>query len=278
MSKRFLTAAFFGLLVWSLHSAAHEDMPSTISIATDDYLPYTSRANNGSGALGEIVRESFALEGIQVEYVFASWKRCELLAAAGEVFGALPYFVNEERLQSFDFSAPIAYGITRFYYNKLQFPEGFTWERFEDFKGYRMGGIQGYWYIPEFNQAGLDIHLVQSEEQNFAKLAKQRIDFTLAGQPRAEEALRKLSTDDQNNIDSLTPPESFEGFHIMVSRTYPHAQIYSKLFKSGLKKLIASGRYQQLLDRYRLSTDYAVDEAAIDAFGAALTLSETSSQ
>lgn len=269
MPIRFKHFAWLSMLALLLSGTASAHEPTTallkLPIATDDYPPYSSRTEGGSGVIADIVREAFAAEGVEVEYRFGSWKRCELMTAAGEVFGAIPYFVNEERKQSFDFSAPLALGFTRFFYNKERFPDGFDWHTLADFKGYRMGAIPGYWYLPEFQEAGLDVHLVGTEEQNFLKLAKQRIDFTLAGQPRAEEVIRNIAPELSGKIGMVRKPESYDTFHILVSRAFPEAKLYNKLLTSGLAKIIDSGVYHQVLARYELSSDYAVDRESLSS-------------
>ena len=248
-----ITAMFYGALTNAL------EFPTKITLVTDDYLPYTSTDQDGSGVIGDLVIEAFSAMGIEVSYQFASWKRCEILVSSGEVFGAIPYFINDERSKLYDFSAPILLGLTRYYYNREQFPNGFDWRSVDDFKGYRMGAIAGYWYIPEFTKAGLDMHLVSSEEQNFIKLARQRIDFTLAGQPRAEKAIRNLAKELQNKIAAVAKPESRETFHVLVSRKYPHAQHFNQLLTQGLSRIINSGKYAEILKRYELSDEYGID-------------------
>jgi polar amino acid transport system substrate-binding protein len=248
-----ITAMSYGALTNAL------ELPTKITLVTDDYLPYTSTDRNGSGVIGDLVREAFAAMGIEVNYQFASWKRCEILVSSGEVFGAIPYFINDERSKLYDFSAPVLLGLTRYYYNREQFPNGFDWRSVDDFKGYRMGAIAGYWYIPEFTKAGLDVHLVGSEEQNFIKLARQRIDFTLAGQPRAEKAIRNLAKELQDKIATVAKPESRETFHVLVSRKYPHAQRFNQLLTLGLSRIIKSGQYANILKRYELSGEYGID-------------------
>jgi len=243
---------------FALTVAKADTLPDTLVLVTDNYEPYSSTQNNGSGVIADIVRAAFAAVNVKVEYRFASWQRCEILVASGEAYGAIPYFKNEERELHFDFSVPILYGFTRFYYNNKRFPEGLNWHTLEDFQGYRMGGILGYWYMPEYRDFNLDIHLVNTEEQNFIKLAKDRIDFALTGQPIAERIIRNLPDDLRDTISALEKPESKDAFYVLVSRTYPEASRYNALMTEGLKKIIASGDYLDILSRYQLSPEYAV--------------------
>ncbi len=259
-----LTCLFF-VSAYCAFATAHE-LPKKITLVTDDYLPYTSTDVQSSGVIGDLVKEAFAAVNIDVNYQFASWKRCEIMVLNGDAFGAIPYFANDERKKLYDFSAPILLGLTRYYYNKDRFPNGFNWTNIDDFKGYRMGAIQGYWYMPGFSKANLDLHLVASEEQNFIKLARQRIDFTLAGQPRAESAIRSLAPELRDKIAAVSRPESRDTFHVLVSRKYPHANDYNGLLTEGLSRLIESGKYLEILERYELSDEYAVDLKTLESY------------
>lgn len=259
-TMRLVMALSFAMLLLASSTSifANPPQPSIVQIATDDYLPLTSRANGGSGVVSDIVEAAFAAQGIQTEFVFASWKRSELLAQEGKVLGVIPYFVNEKRQKLFHFSSPLLKGDTHFYYNHEQFPEGLEWQSLNDFKGFRMGAVPGYWYVPEFEKYGLDLHMVDTEQQNFLKLVHQRVDFILIGQARAELALQALPPEDRAKIKALEKAESHNYFHAIISRTYPHASYYNKELSKGMKKILDSGEYLRILGNNKLSKDLAV--------------------
>jgi polar amino acid transport system substrate-binding protein len=230
----------------------------SVLILSDDYDPYTSSHQQGSGVMLDLVRQAFAAKGIEVTYEFAPWKRCEQMVAKGEAFGAAPYFKTEERLQHYNFSDPIIYSINKFFYNTEKFPNGFTWNTLEDFQGYSMGGILGYWYIPAFERAGLTVEKVESDKQNLAKLIAQRIDFTVIDELTGMLLLRQHFPDDMHKIGVLDKPESFLEFHVMISRTYPKTAEFTDQLNQGLKQLKESGEYHTILKKHHISTDFAV--------------------
>lgn len=229
-----------------------------VPIATDEYEPYTSSAYGGSGVVLEIVRESFVLQGIEVEYQFYPWKRGELLVNVGEVYGTVPYFRTQERSQKYDFSEPLIYSINRFFYNKQRFPDGFVWSSYDDFRGYVIGGTLGYWYISAFERAGLKVEEVRTDKQNLKKLIKQRVDFVLMDELTGLRLLRECYPDDIGKIDVLAKPESFLEFHVMVSRNYPNSMELTKLFNQGLKELKENGQYRKILKKYHIHESFAV--------------------
>ncbi len=230
----------------------------SILIMSDDYEPYTSSQKQGSGVILDIVRQAFATNDILVKYKFAPWKRCEKMVETGEVFGAIPYFKTQERLQNYNFSDPIIYSYDTFFYNKKKFPKGYSWKTLEDFQGYRMGGILGYWYMSAFERAGLTVDEVRSDKQNLEMLIAQRIDFTVIDKLTGMQLLREHFSGDMQMIGVLDKPESFLKFYVMVSRTYPKAVEFTEKLNHGLKQLKASGDYHIILEQYRIPVSFAV--------------------
>lgn len=251
-------------LVFSGSSLAEKSSFLDVKIATDNYPPYTSQANGGSGVVADIVSTAFAVQGIRVKYVFSSWKRSELLVSEGKVLGAIPYFINDERQQYYDFSAPLLKGHTYFYYNQDKFPEGFDWETLNDFKPYTIGSVPGYWYIPKFRFNDLTLDLVDTERQNFEKLVHQRIDFTIAGQVRAEFALQNLPPQLRHKIHRTDRAESHNHYHAIISRKHPHAKAYNRQLAEGLRKIILSGEYLSILNKHKLSENVAVELSTLN--------------
>ena len=229
-----------------------------ILIMSDDYEPYTSSEKQGSGVILDIVRQAFATKDILVKYKFAPWKRCEKMVEIGQAFGATPYFKTAERLRNYNFSDPIIYSRNTFFYNKKKFPKGFIWKTLEDFQGYRMGGILGYWYMSAFERAGLTVDEVRSDKQNLEMLIAQRIDFTIIDELTGMQLLRGHFPGDMQTIGVLEKPESFLKFYVMISRTYPGAEEYTEYLNHGLEQLKASGDYQKILKQYRIPESFAV--------------------
>lgn len=245
-------------LVLMIFSVCVVTAQETILIMSDDYEPYTSSKKNGSGVILDIVRKAFATHDIIVKYKFAPWKRCEKIVKAGDAFGAIPYFKTQERLRNFNFSDPIIYSFNTFFYNKEKFPNGFTWETLEDFQGYHVGGILGYWYMSAFERAGLTVDKVRSDKQSLGMLIAQRIDFTVIDKLTGLQLLQKYFPDDKQVIGVLDKPESFIKFYVMISRTYPETAKYTDYLNHGLEHLKAGGEYYRILEQYQIPASFAV--------------------
>ena len=212
-----LVPVFFVAVVFVSPGRAAE----SVVIMSDEYGQYTSSRENGSGVILDVVREAFAEAGIEVEYKFAPWIRCEKMVAEGEAFAAAPYFKTEERLARYNFSDPIIYSHNEFFYNRAQFPGGFTWSTLADFRGYIIGAVRGYWYIPRFERVGIAVEKVSSDRLNLAKLLTDRIDFTVIDRLVGEELIETHFPEEASAFATTKKPLSFIKFHLLVSRSYP---------------------------------------------------------
>ncbi|MGZ9899181.1 substrate-binding periplasmic protein [Shewanella gaetbuli] len=232
---------------------------TSVRIMTSDYAPYTSSNAHDSGVVLAIIETAFATQGVSVEYEFAPWKRGEMMVASGKAFGAVPYFKNEQRQQNYDFSDPVIYSVNKFFYNTEKFPDGFTWHTLEDFQGYQMGGILGYWYLPAFKKAGLTVSKVSTDQQNLGMLLLKRNDFTVIDELTGKLLLTQYFPEESHKIAVLEKPESIAAFHVMISRKYPDAKKMAQLLNTGLQQIKASGKYQQILQRYQISSEFAAE-------------------
>jgi polar amino acid transport system substrate-binding protein len=126
-----------------------------VVLATGEWTPYVSETMEGYGAFAEIVSAAFKEMGVPVKYVFSPWKRAEGEVYAGEAFAAFPYIKTEERLKKYDYSDPVMPSTGVFFYMPNRQKSKITYEKLEDLKSYRVGGVLGYWYEEPFKQAGL---------------------------------------------------------------------------------------------------------------------------
>lgn len=233
-----------------------------VLIVSSDYEPYTSSHDNGSGVVLEVLKQAFAEMHRDVVFQFYPWARCELMIKDGRAFGAAPYFKNEERLEKYDFSDPIVYSFNRFFFNKEKFPNGFSWNTLEDFHAYKIGGIIGYWYIPQFKRAGLTVDYVPNDLTNLRKLVAKRIDFFVLDELAVRKMLREnFSVEEAAKIGILEKPESFIKFHLMISRKYPGYTELTAELNQGLKIMKKKGSYLKILQRHGLPNHFAVDDS-----------------
>jgi polar amino acid transport system substrate-binding protein len=247
-------------LIWTMPMAAmaQAGADKDLVILTDDYFPYTSTGSADGGVVLDLISQAFALQQIKVIYRSCPWQRCQEMVADGKAFAATPFFDTPERRERFDYSAPIIFSVNRFFYNKEKLPQGLAWQSLEDFKPYRMGGVIGYWYLPEFERQGLKVDLVRSDRQNFARLIRGRIDFTLLDEFVGMQLLKNEFPTTFDKIGMLDKPESFIPLHLLISRDFPDNKELTQVFDTGLARLIETGQYAQTLEKHGFPAHFAV--------------------
>jgi polar amino acid transport system substrate-binding protein len=228
----------------------------SIVIVSNDYEPYTSTKNGGSGVILDIIRQAFNEVDLNVTYKFYPWKRCLVEVDQGLAFAATPYFKTDARRKKYDYSDPILPMFNRWFYNKENFPEGFEWSEMEDFQGYRIGGVIGYWYTPVLERLGLNLELVKSDLQNLQKLDSHRIDFTIIDELTGNDIIREHLSSSTDKIGVLDKPYDFQESYLLISRDYPNSEIIKKKFNQGLKMLKENGKFWEILISHEVPEDF----------------------
>ena len=78
-----------------------EDAPKTISIASEEYPPYTSRKLKDFGVDAAIVSAAFRHVGIETRYEFFPGARSYILARVGSMDATLPWAKRKGREKDF---------------------------------------------------------------------------------------------------------------------------------------------------------------------------------
>ncbi len=125
-NKIYLMLIFVVFLVLFMLTAVivHGDSDK-VMLASGEWAPYVSENIEYERGVSRIVRDSFALEGVDVEFVYMPWDQAIEDAKNGEWHGTLPWLKNEEREEHFYFSNPIASENVVFFYKKGL---DFSWE------------------------------------------------------------------------------------------------------------------------------------------------------
>lgn len=219
-----------------------------IVLATGEWAPYVSEENEGSGICTEIITAAFKKSGYETSYSFYPWKRCEVLAERGDVFATFPYRVTDERKERFYFSDKIVFSSGRFFYMKTFGTVDYT--EFSDLKEYKLGGVRGYWYEKDFNEAGLIVDYSISDEINIRKLAAGRVQIAAGDEAVGWQLIYELFPDEVDSFATMNKPLNQDGLHLMVSMNYPGSERIVKDFNTGLQKIKDSGEYAVILAKY----------------------------
>ena len=221
----------------------------TINITTGEWAPWTSKSMKHEGFTSHVISEAFKLEGYQVNFTFYPWKRVYEAAKSGDRFQASSWwYTSEERATEFYYSEPLLIDSMVFFHLKDNAVH--DWSSLDELKDKRIGATAGYTYTPEFWDAAksgsLDIEEASSDELNFKKLLKGRIDIfptsTIVGQ---KILIEQFGPGEAEKVTYHPQPLMSSPGHLLFSRKLGNGQELVETFNRGLAKLRDSGQYDQ---------------------------------
>ena len=169
-----LFALILVLYFCGISKISHSEDAKTIMLATGEYPPYASAEMPGYGFVTEIISAAIKEMGYKPEYLFYPWKRCERSVKQGKAWATFPYGFTEERANDFLFSDVILVTSSKFFYYKKH-TQKIEWNTLADLKHYVIGGVLGYYYKVEFENAGLNVDYAPSETMSLKKLIHGRV-------------------------------------------------------------------------------------------------------
>ncbi len=225
----------------------------TIRITTGEWAPYLSKDLKYYGVAARIVTESFALEGVKVEYGFFPWARSKFFAREGEWDGSAVWVHNSERAKDFLFSDSVVEVKNVFFHLKSY---SFDWNTIDDLKGISIGGTIEYSYGEAFQNAEktgrIKVQRAPSDEINFRKLLAGRIKIFPFVLDNSYLLLQKSFKPGQIRLITYHPkPVDAKSNRLMLSKKIERNKHMLKLFNKGLKRLKESGKYDQYLEESR---------------------------
>ncbi|MCC9623902.1 transporter substrate-binding domain-containing protein [Thalassospira sp. MA62] len=230
----------------------------TLIVTSDIYPPYVNEDLDDSFFVA-LFDEIGKVMGVRFDYEILPWRRGEQDVAAHRVWGTLPYRKTEEREKQYTFSDPIYLQDSHFFaYAPNGIKRRITYDALSDLQGFRIGGINGYYYEKLFADAGLDVDYANSEEQNFKRLYAGRIDLFPTATTVGWHIIRQLfPPEDISNFYTLKKPLVDGGrLHVMTSKTYPNNDELMARFNRALAEVKNSGTYDQVVEKYGLVLRY----------------------
>ena len=125
----------------------------------------------------------------------------------------------------------------------------FDWDTLEDIKkhGFKVGTDRGDISFSELQSAGVYVQGLGNYEINFKKLLYKRIDAVSMDQLSGMNVINKMSKEDQDKIVVHPKPYRESPTYTMFSKIHPKGQYYRDKLDSGLRKLKASGKFDNML-------------------------------
>lgn len=221
---------------------------ASIRIAVDEWPPYQSQTYLHYGSAHRIITESFASEGIAVEYGWHPWARSLKYARSGEWDGAALSQKTAEKERYFWFSNPVVQAEKVFFYLK---EEELEWNDLKDLKELTIGGTIGYSYGEAFDQADeegiISIVRTTKNKQGFKMLLNRRTDAFLFEKRAGYFLLSKEFPNQAHLITHHIKPVQVVDYYVIFSKRSVVADHYIVRFNRGLEKLKLQGSIERYL-------------------------------
>lgn len=251
MHTLFKVIVSVGYLVMLVSGITHAG--EKVILATSEWIPYTSETEEGGGVVIEIISAAFKEAGIEVEYQFLPWLRGEKYVKRGDVYAIFPYVKTDERNTTYQFSDPLIRATQKFFYLKRRITSEVRWERYEDLKAYTIGGTFGFWYLPVFKAAGLNVDASSDDRLGIQKLYSGRFDLFAVDELNGWAIIKTLYPNEVARFGSTNQVLKADYYRLMISRKYPHAESITPQFNAALKRIKKNGVYSAILNKYNIS-------------------------
>lgn len=220
-------------------------------VSGEDYAPYADSALANGGMLSEVVVTALGSIGYQPSLAWQPWKRGYQATLRGGYDATFPYLKSSEREAEFLYSEPLYEATQRIFTRRGMMLEPDDLRRFI---GKRLCSPLG-WLPPAALKPLLEQDQLQRHEPpdliTCAKLlALGRDDFFVADSLLGQQAIR-LSGIDPNDFESSRAVVSRHGLYLIVPRNHPQAAQLIRDFNQGLRKLMANGEYQRIIQAHR---------------------------
>lgn len=224
----------------------------TINIAFSEYKPYMSQTLPHKGVLNDIIKQSFELEGVDVNFKVMSPTKSFRLIKAGEIDASVGWTPNESRKSFAQFSPSLLSSEIVFFYRK---DKPVNWHQLPKSKLAVFGATKTYFYGEEFEQAqqqgAIRVQFANSDKINFKKLIGTRIDaFPISLDVGLDMLNRKFSKRQRKKLTFSPQPLTSESLTLMFSKHSDVSQQWITIFERGFNKLKKSGGYQKIIQNF----------------------------
>ncbi|MBU2112790.1 MAG: transporter substrate-binding domain-containing protein [Gammaproteobacteria bacterium] len=218
----------------------------TLQLASSNYYPHYAEDLPQQGAVSEVVRQAFLVQGINIQINFMPFARALRQSQHADYIGLVAAWYDDERAQHFYYSQPLYANQIVFFKRKSQ---AVSYRDYADLseQGLRLGLVQGYLQPQGLLQSLPNLVQVATDEQAFLMLAKARVDLVPADKLNGLYLLDNKLPQYAADIDWLTPALELRPMYLLLSKQDPRSELLIQQFNSGLTMLRQSGQYQQIL-------------------------------
>ncbi|MBP8173137.1 MAG: amino acid ABC transporter substrate-binding protein [Aeromonadaceae bacterium] len=245
LRSNLLALCLTSLVAFPAHGCHHP-----LRVGWDDWPPYHFRNAKGEmqGFAVEVLQSVVKEMGCAVHFRERPWKRQLLELQSGEADIAMEAYYNDERAKYAYFSESYSPRTSNLWIRKNTSIQASNIGELMD-KGLLLGVTRNFYYGPEIQKrlSAPNINAVQSEQTNYHKLQKKRIDGFLGDWLATTWGLKQQGL--ENEIVRSTLPVYSAPAFFMISKKTLSSQFVSR-FNQALEKIKQEGLYQQILDKY----------------------------
>ncbi|MCP4115074.1 MAG: transporter substrate-binding domain-containing protein [Desulfobacteraceae bacterium] len=211
--------------------------PPLVLVATED-PPYMYQEKGAAkGITVTILNRVFHELGHPIKIKFYPWNRAIRLVKARKADGIFTILETEERRRFLVFPEEALITMEWVIFHRKD--RTLNYEKLADLKGLRLGITAGYDYGKAIHEPNLfQLDEVISDEKNFEKLFRNRIDIFITDKHMGIHKLNEMGIADE--ITHIKKPYAIWHTHLAFSRKPNHRKL-CKDFSDTLKKLKATG-------------------------------------
>ena len=218
-----------------------------IRLASSNYAPHYGQQLIDQGATIEIIRQAFALQGMQLEVEFLPFARALYESQQGHYTGLIAAWYSEQRTSHFFYSQPLYANRIVFFKRKA---DTIRYRNYQELSRQhrRLAIVQGYEQPAGLLESGITTISVATDEQALAMLALRRVDLVPVDLMTALHILEHKLPHYQQQLDWLTPELELRPMYLVLSKKDPANLQRIARFNLGLQQLRASGQYQEIIE------------------------------
>ena len=225
-----------------------------LKLASSNYYPHYAEDLPQQGAVTEIVRQVFLLQGIEIDVEFMPFARAYRESQQANYIGLVAAWYDDERAEHFYYSQPLYANQIVFFKRKDM---AVNYRDYADLaqQKLRMAVVQGYLHLPGLLESGITTVQVATDEQAFQMLARGRVDLVPADKLNGLYLVDEKLPQYAGQLDWMTPALEQRPMYLLLSKKDPRSEALIQRFNTGLQQLRQSGQYQQIIDNLLSSTD-----------------------
>lgn len=202
------------------------------------------------GLVVEVVREAYLTQGYDLIINFVPWSRAMKMIQQKRADLLIGAWYSDERNNYLRYSNPVFSSSVQIIKHKNS---NFEYFDLSSLEGKRVGTILSYHYGQAFlNESSIERINSDSLLDNLNNLVAGRIDLTLDDKYVLKYTLDKHFTDWKSKLSLVKNSFTDKEIFIAVNRTTPESKALIQAFNLGLAQLKKEGRYQQIINSYRL--------------------------